>query len=62
MWRLGLGTWFSGGIGSVRFKVGLDDLKGLFQLKWIYDFTRTERMQNSSKGQRKGPIKYLVNL
>ncbi|KAK4810447.1 LOW QUALITY PROTEIN: hypothetical protein QYF61_004227, partial [Mycteria americana] len=26
-----LGTWFSGGLGSVRFTVGLDDLKGLFQ-------------------------------
>ena len=30
-WRLG--TWFSGGLGSVRFMVGLDDLKGLFQPK-----------------------------
>ena len=28
-----LGTWFSGGLGSVRFTVGLDDLKGLFQPK-----------------------------
>ena len=26
-----LGTWFSGALGSVRFTVGLDDLKGLFQ-------------------------------
>ncbi|KAK4816497.1 hypothetical protein QYF61_017458 [Mycteria americana] len=26
-----LGTWCSGGLGSVRFTVGLDDLKGLFQ-------------------------------
>ncbi|KAK4828039.1 hypothetical protein QYF61_022816 [Mycteria americana] len=26
-----LGTWCSGGLGSVRFMVGLDDLKGLFQ-------------------------------
>ena len=25
--------WFSGGLGSVRFTVGLNDLKGLFQLK-----------------------------
>jgi len=23
-------AWFSGGLGSVRFVVGLDDLKGLF--------------------------------
>ena len=28
-----LGTWFSGGLGSVRFAAGLDDLKGLFQTK-----------------------------
>jgi len=27
MWRLA--PWFSGGLGSVRFMVGLDDLKGL---------------------------------
>jgi len=26
-----LGTWFSGGLGSVRLMVGLSDLKGLFQ-------------------------------
>ena len=26
-----LGTWCSGGLGSARFTVGLDDLKGLFQ-------------------------------
>jgi len=26
-----LGTWFSGGLGSVRLMVGLEDLKGLFQ-------------------------------
>jgi len=26
-----LGTWFSGGLGSVRLMVGLDDLKDLFQ-------------------------------
>jgi len=24
--------WFSGGLGSVRLTVGLNDLKGLFQL------------------------------
>jgi len=34
MWRLG--TWFSGGLGSVRLTVGLD-LKGLFQPKLFYD-------------------------
>ncbi|KAK4832430.1 hypothetical protein QYF61_023109 [Mycteria americana] len=26
-----LGTWYSGGLGSVRFTVGLDDLKGFFK-------------------------------
>ena len=31
------GTWFSGGLGSVRLTVGLDDLKGLFQPKRFYD-------------------------
>ena len=35
MWCLG--TWFSGGLGSVTFKVGLDDLKGLFQPKLFYE-------------------------
>ena len=35
MWCLG--TWFSGGLGSVRFTVGLDDLKGLFQPKRFCD-------------------------
>ena len=38
MWHLG--TWFSGGLGSVRFMVGLDDLKGLFQPKRFYDSMR----------------------
>jgi len=38
MWHLG--TWFSGGLGSVRFTVGLDDLKGLFQPKLFYDYLR----------------------
>ena len=28
-----LGTQFSGGLGSVRFTFGLDDLKDLFQPK-----------------------------
>ena len=30
-------AWFSGGLGSVRFVVGLEDLKGLFHPKWFYD-------------------------
>ena len=32
-----LGTRFGGGDGSVQFAAGLDDLKGLFQLKGLYD-------------------------
>lgn len=28
-----LGTWFHGGLGTVRFMVILDDLKGPFQSK-----------------------------
>ena len=31
MWTWHLRTRFSGGLDSVRFTVGLDDLKGLFQ-------------------------------
>jgi len=31
--RHGLGTWFSGGLRSVRFTVELNDLKCLFQPK-----------------------------
>ena len=38
MWCLG--TWFSGGLGSVTLMVGLDDLKGLFQPKRFYDSVR----------------------
>ena len=38
MWCLG--TWFSGGLGSVRFTVGLDDLKGIFEPKRFYDSLR----------------------
>ena len=34
MWSLG--TWFSGGLGSVRLMIGLN-LKGTFQHKWFYD-------------------------
>ena len=28
-----LGAWFSGGLANVRFAVGLNDVKGLFQPK-----------------------------
>ena len=30
------GTWFSGGLGSIKFTVGLNDLKSLFQPKRFY--------------------------
>jgi len=32
-----LETSFSGGLGSFRFVVGLDELQGLFQPKQFYD-------------------------
>jgi len=32
-----LGTWFNGGLGSVRLMVGLSDLNSLFQPKQFYD-------------------------
>jgi len=31
--HIDLETWFSGGLGSVRFMTGLNDLKGSFQAK-----------------------------
>jgi len=35
MWHLG--TWFSGGLSSVRFTAALSDVKDLFQAKFLYD-------------------------
>lgn len=35
MWSLA--TWFSGRLGSAKLTIGLNDLKGLFQCKWVYD-------------------------
>lgn len=35
LWTL---TWFSGGLRIVRFMIGLNGLKGLFEPKWLYDF------------------------
>jgi len=35
MWHLG--TWFSGGLDSVKLMVGLRDLTGLFQPKLFFD-------------------------
>ena len=31
-----LGTWFSGGLGSIRLMVGLDELMALIQPKGFY--------------------------
>jgi len=42
-WRSG--TWFSGGLGSVRFTVGLNDLKDLFQPKWFYDSEKGKKQR-----------------
>jgi len=36
MWYLG--TWFSVGLGSIRFTVELDDVEGLIQPKRPYDY------------------------
>lgn len=46
VWGLHFGTWFSGGLGSVRFAVGLNDL---FQPQWFFDSMITW----SSLGARK---------
>jgi len=35
MWHLEM--WFSGVLGSIRFMVGLNDIKGLFWLKLFHD-------------------------
>lgn len=32
-----LGPWFSGGLGSIRLTVGLNDFGGIFQPKWLHD-------------------------
>jgi len=42
-----LGSWFSGGLGSVRLTVGLDDLKGLFQPKQFYDSIPEQQFKNT---------------
>ena len=39
-----LGRWLSGGLGSVRVTVGLDDLTGLFQLKSFYDSLKPQNV------------------
>jgi len=42
-----LGTRFGGEPGSVKFAVGLHDLKGLSQPKWFYD-SKVVPLQNHS--------------
>lgn len=34
-----LNSWFSGGLGNSRLMVGLDELGGFFQHKWLYNTT-----------------------
>ena len=46
MWHLG--TWFSSGLGSVRFMVGLNDLQGLFQPKCFYDSMKFRKRENAN--------------
>lgn len=31
--------WFSGGLGIARLTFGLGDVRGLFQPRWLFDFT-----------------------
>lgn len=40
--ELKIGAWFSGGVGSARFTVWLNDFKGLFQpeILWFYEKDR----------------------
>ena len=53
MWCLG--TWLSGGLGSVRLTVGLDDLKGLFQPKQFYDSKLHHRNNASTAKEETAP-------
>jgi len=51
MWHLG--TWFNSGFDNVRFTVGLDGLKGLFQPKLLYDSMTLSSVQNDDLNQVK---------
>jgi len=54
MWCLG--TRFSGGLGSVRFMVVLNDLKALFQPKWFLDYAHMSYFDNKNQS----PSSYQV--
>lgn len=44
-----LGTQLSGGVGTIRLQVGLDDLKDVFQPKWFYEITVFIRQERSHR-------------
>lgn len=47
LWMWHLGTWFSGGLNSVKLMVGLNDINSLFQSKWFHNSTfGTRRLQH----------------
>ena len=54
IWRLG--AWFSGGLGSVRLMVGLDDLTSLFQPKGFYDSMTLWRRCPHSLHAKESPL------
>lgn len=33
-----MGTWFGGGLENVGATAGFDDLRGLLQIKWFFDY------------------------
>jgi len=61
MWPLE--TWFSGGLGSIRFTVGLSDLKSLFQPKQFILFCILWREETGKiKLKVGGTISYSYQL
>lgn len=45
MWIWPLGTWFSGGFGSLELMVGFDDIKIFSQTNQFYDsMTRLQKL------------------
>jgi len=44
MWLLR--TWFHSGLGGVRFTVGINDLKGLFQPQCFFDSSNLKDITN----------------
>lgn len=64
-----LGTWLSAGHGGLRFMLGLDDLKGLFQSKrfWFSETSLAEiqiYFQNAESSYRQSlalsPVVYII--